>query len=76
MFTFESCIMIDLLFWNSTEFSTPADQAWGSLTSNGSWNGMVGMILKNEVEFAVTEFTMTSLRAAVVDFSIPLIDTR
>ncbi|KAJ9573764.1 hypothetical protein L9F63_008847 [Diploptera punctata] len=60
----------------TTEFSTPEDQAWGSLTSNGTWNGMIGMILRNEVEYAVTEFTMTSLRAQVVDFSIPLIDTR
>ncbi|PSN53199.1 hypothetical protein C0J52_04507 [Blattella germanica] len=60
----------------TTEYSKPADDAWGSLTKNGTWNGMIGMILRNEVEIAVAEFTMTALRAGVVDFTIPLIDTR
>jgi hypothetical protein len=59
-----------------TEYFIPADNAWGSLTQNGSWNGMIAMILKGEAEIAVAEFTMTALRAEVVDFTIPLINTR
>jgi hypothetical protein len=37
---------------------------------------MLGMILRGEAEIAVAEFTMTALRAGVVDFTVPLINTR
>lgn len=59
-----------------SEFIMPADRAWGSLAHNGSWNGMMGMIVRGEAEIAVAEFTMTALRAEAVDFTVPLINTR
>jgi hypothetical protein len=37
---------------------------------------MLGMILREEAEIAVAEFTMTALRAGAVDFTVPLINTR
>jgi hypothetical protein len=37
---------------------------------------MLGMILRGEAEIAVAEFTMTTLRAGAVDFTVPLINTR
>ncbi|XP_023725833.2 probable glutamate receptor [Cryptotermes secundus] len=54
----------------------PEDRAWGSLTQDGSWNGMMGMILRGEAEISVAEFAMTVLRTRVVDFTVPLFDTR
>ncbi|KAJ4429118.1 hypothetical protein ANN_26119 [Periplaneta americana] len=59
-----------------TDYQVPDDLAWGSLMENDSWNGMIGLIVRNEVHIAVSEFTMTALRATVVDFSVPLINTK
>ena len=45
------------------------DGSWGSKLKNGSYGGMIGMILRGEVEFAVADFYITSNRKKVVDFS-------
>ncbi|KAG7177713.1 Glutamate receptor ionotropic, delta-2-like 18 [Homarus americanus] len=45
---------------------------FGSLTPNGSWNGMVGVIAKGEAEVAPLDFTPSLDRQEVVDFSLPL----
>jgi hypothetical protein len=37
---------------------------------------MMGMILRGEAEISVAEFAMTVLRTRVVDFTVPLFDTR
>ncbi|PNF14716.1 hypothetical protein B7P43_G09342 [Cryptotermes secundus] len=60
----------------TSAYYIPKDRAWGSLTQDGSWNGMLGMILRGETEISVAEFTMTALRAGAVDFTVPLINTR
>ena len=40
---------------------------WGSVT-NGTWNGMVGMLNDKLADIAVTDLTITSARSTVVDF--------
>ena len=40
---------------------------WGSLT-NGTWNGMVGMLKEGNADIAVADLTITSVRSKVVDF--------
>ena len=40
---------------------------WGSL-EDGTWSGMVGMLVKNQVDIAVTDFIMTKDRSTAVDF--------
>ena len=40
---------------------------WGSLV-NGSWNGMVGMLHKGEIDIAPTDITVTKERSKAVDF--------
>jgi hypothetical protein len=37
---------------------------------------MMGMILRGEAEISVAEFAITVLRTEVVDFTVPLFDTR
>ncbi|KAJ4450810.1 hypothetical protein ANN_02240 [Periplaneta americana] len=56
----------------TTTFSTPEDDAWGSLESNGSWNGMIGMLQRSQAQVAVTMFSMTLQRKDVVDFTVPI----
>ena len=54
-----SGIMIKILEYlqESLNFTTtivrPPDLAWGAIDSNGRWNGMVGMVKRNEVDFAL-----------------------
>ena len=40
---------------------------WGTL-SNGSWNGMVGMLKEKIVDIAVADLTITTERSRVVDY--------
>ncbi|KAI0225574.1 Glutamate receptor 1 [Lamellibrachia satsuma] len=49
----------------------PPDQMWGGPSENGSWNGMIGMVLRGEADFALAKFTITSIRKEVVDFAFP-----
>ncbi|PNF14715.1 hypothetical protein B7P43_G09343 [Cryptotermes secundus] len=74
-FPFRRLLGLTGLRWRSDCY-IPEDRAWGSLTQDGSWNGMMGMILRGEAEISVAEFAMTVLRTRVVDFTVPLFDTR
>ncbi|CAG2055655.1 unnamed protein product [Timema podura] len=58
-----------------TYFKVPTDMAWGTL-ENGSWNGMVKMVHSNQVDIAISEFTMTKNRLDVVDYTMPLLFKR
>ncbi|XP_069995853.1 probable glutamate receptor [Penaeus vannamei] len=48
----------------------PPDSLWGARLDNGSWSGMVGMLEREEVEFALGPFTITPQRETVVDFTM------
>lgn len=50
----------------------PPDGKWGILEANGSWNGMVGMVSRQEVDFALGPFGMSTERSEVIDFTFPL----
>jgi hypothetical protein len=39
---------------------------------NGSWNGIIQMVISNEVDVGVGSFTLTADRFAVVDGVTPL----
>jgi hypothetical protein len=43
---------------------------------NGSWNGVMQMVMSNEVHMGVGDFTITAERSAVVDFLAPLLYSR
>ncbi|XP_071518319.1 uncharacterized protein [Panulirus ornatus] len=50
----------------------PSDSAWGSKKSDGSWSGMVGMMIKQEADIAAELFSVQATRAEVVDFTRPI----
>ena len=56
----------------TVEYVLTPDGSIGVRNSNGSWNGMIGMIQRGEADFALPLLTRTLAREEVVDFSIPL----
>ncbi|XP_069190891.1 probable glutamate receptor [Procambarus clarkii] len=51
----------------------PPDGSWGIKLDDGRWSGMVGMVIKQEVDIAVGPFGVSEIRAAVVDFTVPIL---
>ncbi|XP_071530496.1 probable glutamate receptor [Panulirus ornatus] len=51
----------------------PADGAWGIPDTSGEWNGMIGMVKRNEADLALGPFGLTYSRSRVVDFSSPIL---
>ncbi len=50
------------------EWTMPDDQSWGIPLGNGSWNGIVGMVQKKEVDIGVAPLAVTLERSEVIDF--------
>ncbi|ROT79266.1 olfactory ionotropic receptor IR4 [Penaeus vannamei] len=48
------------------------DGYWGAPDANGTWNGMIGMLLREKADFGLGPFGMTHARSAVVDFTMPI----
>ena len=48
------------------------DGKYGGKTMNGSFNGVVGMLTRNETDVFVAPLTLKKERAAVIDYTIPL----
>ena len=51
------------------EIRQPSDGQWGFVNNNGTVTGMVGMVSRNEVDFALGPFALTPERKSVVDYS-------
>lgn len=51
------------------------DNSIGKLLPNGTWTGLIGMLTKNELDVAVSDFTITAQRVPYIDFSLPLLST-
>ena len=41
-------------------------------TKNGTWNGMVGMLLRDETDVVVAGLTYTKGRFAAIDYTVPV----
>ncbi|XP_076068388.1 putative glutamate receptor [Oratosquilla oratoria] len=54
------------------ELKQPQDHVWGTPLPNGSWSGMLGMLQREEVEFALGPFARTQSRETVSDFALPV----
>ncbi|ELT97989.1 hypothetical protein CAPTEDRAFT_211454 [Capitella teleta] len=48
----------------------PTDMNYGNPTENGSWNGIIGMVQRKEVDLAVGPFSVTAERREVIDYLI------
>jgi ABC-type amino acid transport substrate-binding protein len=47
----------------------------GKLQADGTWNGMIGMIMRDEADIAIADLTITRSREQVVDFTLPFMNT-
>ena len=50
----------------------PPDGKWGAIQPDGSWNGMVNLLAKQDIDIATTDFTVTHERSAVMTFATPI----
>ncbi|KAK2170522.1 hypothetical protein LSH36_2g02018 [Paralvinella palmiformis] len=55
----------------SLEVVPPVDHKWGSVGSDGKWNGMVGMVLYGKADFCLGGITISKERASAIDFTTP-----
>nr|XP_042903924.1 glutamate receptor ionotropic, NMDA 2B-like [Parasteatoda tepidariorum] len=51
------------------------DGAWGVITANGTWNGLIAEILSNKADIVVTSIKINSDRQKAVDFTVPFLET-
>lgn len=52
------------------------DKVNGIPEKNGTWNGLVGMLQRHEIDAAVSNFLMNSQRSRAIDFTRPLLRSR
>ena len=67
---FESDMNFTTLIWNSE------DGKWGGRNSDGSWNGMLGMIQKGKTEVALSDMGIRLDRAIDFDYTFPTVEVR
>ena len=50
------------------------DGGWGSLNDDGTWTGMIGMILRDEIDIAISDFYVTAARSMVIEYSKKIVE--
>ncbi|XP_043230831.1 uncharacterized protein LOC122386085 [Amphibalanus amphitrite] len=68
-------ILADILRFNYTT-RLSVDGQWGSQLGNGSWNGVIGMLERQEVDVGVTTLISTAPRRRVISFTRGLLTLR
>ncbi len=53
-------------------FNPPADNKWGNLEPDGTWNGLVRQLIDGEVDIVTCGLTITKERDEVVDYTVPV----
>ena len=61
--------MLEKMLNFSTEIIISPDGQWGSRGENGSWNGIVSRLMKNQTQVGLASFIQTEARMGVVDLS-------
>ncbi|KAL0269924.1 UNVERIFIED_CONTAM: hypothetical protein PYX00_007506 [Menopon gallinae] len=64
---------IEELTNSSTEYYESVDGMTGLKNANGTWNGLVGMTVRGEIDVIVSEITIEKSRSHVLDLFHPLI---
>ena len=57
------------------DWATPPDGVFGAPTENGTWTGMVGMLMRGEADVAGT-LAVTRERGAVISYNVAFIKSR
>ena len=69
--------LMDLMYMYEKELnftvvlSESVDRKFGNKIANGSFNGMVGMLVRNETDIVAAHMTITKTRSEVIDYCIP-----
>jgi hypothetical protein len=53
------------------EYHTPEENSYGSEEGNMSWSGILGMVVKKEVEVVINMLELASHRMEIVEFLPP-----
>lgn len=64
-----SCVSFRL---TTSRYQSPPDRSFGTDQGNGSWNGMIGMIVRDEVRLSIAGLIWDTAGALVVDFIKPM----
>ena len=48
---------------------------WGVM-SNGTWTGMIGNLVSKKADAGISACTLTSPRVDIVEFLVPVLDSR
>ncbi len=58
---------------NFTEVKViPSDRKFGGINPDGSWNGVIRMLMDGDIDVGICGHTVTQARSRVVDYSVPL----
>ena len=68
--------MLSLRILFRTELKLPPEDVYGKQMKNGSWDGVMGLMARKEVDVTSVELTMERMRSEVVDYIVPLINDR
>ena len=52
------------------------DGKWGTTDNNGTWNGMIGMLIKEQADMVGASLTITKERAQVITFGMGLVEEK
>jgi hypothetical protein len=58
------------------EYHVPEDDSYGSDEGNTSGGGILGMVIKKEVEVGINTLEFTSFRTNIVGFLSPLFSSK
>jgi hypothetical protein len=58
------------------EYHIPEDNSYGSDDGNVSWSGILGMVIKNEVDVGINVFQFASHRMTAVGFLPPIFSSK
>jgi hypothetical protein len=59
-----------------SDYIKTVDGSTGAPQKNGSWTGLLGMILRGEIQVADIPLITTPERESIVDFTSPLTDVK
>jgi ABC-type amino acid transport substrate-binding protein len=60
------------VLWFDVKYVTPADNKWGKQEEDGSWNGMIGLLNKTEVDICTAGLSITMERQQALDYTMTL----